>query len=395
MAIKHYDAVIVGARVAGAATALALASAGARVLILDRSPEIGDTLSTHALMRPAVELLARWGLLETLLRAGTPWVRQAHFHYGAERIAIPIKPDRRIEGLIAPRRWLLDRAILEAAVAAGAELALDTSYEDCVGGLTGRVCKVSLRGPGGLCRMVETDFLIGADGRTSRVAATVGAPTLATSQARTATAYTYVPGIPNEGYRWYFGEAVTAGVIPTTGGDSCVFAASRAEDYRALFAGGAIAGIAAVLGSFDPVLADHVRGSIVARARRFAGGPGFMRARIGTGWALVGDAAFFRDPVTAHGITDALLDADALSAALIGGRPAAYETMRHAQAAPLFEITQRIARLDWDFEALRSMHTVLNECIKSEQSALTAGQSFPPPATHDSPLSPRPAAMPM
>ena len=56
MTSPRYDAVIVGARVAGAATALLLARAGARVLLVDRAPEIGDTLSTHALMRPAVEL---------------------------------------------------------------------------------------------------------------------------------------------------------------------------------------------------------------------------------------------------------------------------------------------------------------------------------------------------
>lgn len=379
MTIQHYDAVIVGARVAGAATALALASAGARVLILDRSPEIGDTLSTHALMRPAVELLGRWGLLDTLLRAGTPWVRQAQFHYGAERVMIPVKPDHRAEGLIAPRRWLLDRTILDAAVAAGAELALETVYESCVAASDGRIFEVSLRRPGGPCRTVKTDFLVGADGRASRVAATVRARTLATSEARTATVYSYVPAVRNEGYRWYFGKGVTGGVIPTTGGDSCVFAASRPEDYRSLFASGAISGIATVLDSFDPVLADHMRGSNCARPRRFPGSPGFMRARMGTGWALVGDAAFFRDPVTAHGITDALLDAHALAAALVSGRPAAYGAMRHTQTAPLFEITQRIARLDWDLEALQSMHADLNDCMKSEWTALVSGPFFSPP----------------
>ncbi|HRW14111.1 FAD-dependent monooxygenase, partial [Amaricoccus sp.] len=109
MTRRAYDAVIVGARVAGAATGLALAAEGARVLILDRAPEIGDTLSTHALMRPGVELLARWGLLDRLLDAGTPLVRQAQFHYGAERVTVPVRPGPLAEGLIAPRRWLLDR----------------------------------------------------------------------------------------------------------------------------------------------------------------------------------------------------------------------------------------------------------------------------------------------
>lgn len=380
MTRRHYDAVIVGARVAGAATALALASAGARVLVLDRSPEIGDTLSTHALMRPAVELLGRWGLLDRLLEAGTPWIRQARFHYGAECIAFPVKPDALAEGLLAPRRWLLDRTILDAAVAAGAELALGTVCETCTRATDGRIVGVSLSAPGGSCCEVGTDFLIGADGRNSWVAATVGARTRATSEARTATVYTYVPGIPNEGYRWYFGKGATAGVIPTTGGDSCVFAASRPQDHRALFAAGAISGIAAVLGGFDQSLADHVRGSVFARCRRFPGGPGFMRDRTGVGWALVGDAAFFRDPVTAHGITDALLDAHSLAAAFVEGTPDAYGTLRDAQAAPLFDITQRIARLDWDIEALQSLHADLNDCLKSERTALTAGELIAPRA---------------
>ena len=56
-----YDVVVVGARASGAATALLLSRGGARVLLVDRDPRIEDTLSTHALMRPAVQLLAQWG----------------------------------------------------------------------------------------------------------------------------------------------------------------------------------------------------------------------------------------------------------------------------------------------------------------------------------------------
>ena len=54
---NQYYAIIIGARVAGDATALLLARAGARVLLVDRANEIGDTLSTHALIRSAVHLL--------------------------------------------------------------------------------------------------------------------------------------------------------------------------------------------------------------------------------------------------------------------------------------------------------------------------------------------------
>ncbi len=65
----RYDAVIVGARCAGAATALLLARAGAKVLLVDRQAYGSDTMSTHALMRGGVLQLHRWGLLPTVKRS--------------------------------------------------------------------------------------------------------------------------------------------------------------------------------------------------------------------------------------------------------------------------------------------------------------------------------------
>ncbi|WP_096788129.1 NAD(P)/FAD-dependent oxidoreductase [Rhodobacter sp. CZR27] len=369
MARKTYDAIIVGARVAGAATALLLARAGARVLIVDRDPAIGDTLSTHALMRPAVGLLERWGLLDGLVAAGTPWVRQAHFHYGSDRITVPVKRIDRAEGLLAPRRRLLDPTILAAAVAAGAELALGTTVEGCLRA-GNRIVGAVLRRPDGERCTLQADLVVGADGRMSRIAEMVGARPLILSTERTATLYGYVPNIPNEGYRWFFGQEASAGVIPTNDGLHCVFAACRPADYSAHFAD-ARNGMAAILRGFDPALAQRVLQAPSGHLRRFLGAPGHMRKRAGEGWALVGDAACFKDPATAHGITDALLDADALSRSLLrDGTPDRYGCERHEQSRPLFEVTQKIASFDWDFDALRTLHDRLNACMKSEQRAL-------------------------
>ena len=83
---------MVGARVAGAATAMLLARAGLRVLCVDRSRYGGDTLSTHALMRGGVLQLQRWGLLDAVVDAGTPPVRRTVFHYGDESVAVSIRP---------------------------------------------------------------------------------------------------------------------------------------------------------------------------------------------------------------------------------------------------------------------------------------------------------------
>ena len=73
------DVVVVGARAAGAATAMLLARAGLSVLVVDRSRYGADTLSTHALMRGGVLQLQRWGLLERIVGAGTPPIRRTTF----------------------------------------------------------------------------------------------------------------------------------------------------------------------------------------------------------------------------------------------------------------------------------------------------------------------------
>src|SRR4030095_16297305 len=104
-----FDVVIVGARCAGAATALLLARQGLRVLAIDRGHYGTDTVSTHALMRAGVVQLSRWGVLEDIKAARTPVVRSTSFHYGDEVVAVPIKPQPDIEGLYAPRRTVIAR----------------------------------------------------------------------------------------------------------------------------------------------------------------------------------------------------------------------------------------------------------------------------------------------
>lgn len=119
----RYDVVIAGARPAGAATAMLLARAGARVLVVERDAPGTDTLSTHALMRGAVMLLHKWGLADALFAAGTPPVRQTRFVYCTEEIVLDIKARHGVDALLAPRRTVLDPHLAAAARTAGAESA--------------------------------------------------------------------------------------------------------------------------------------------------------------------------------------------------------------------------------------------------------------------------------
>ena len=98
------------------------------------------------------------------------------------------------------------------------------------------------------------------------------------------------------------------------------------------------------------------------KLRAFAGTPGFLRRAAGPGWALVGDAGYFRDPLTAHGITDALRDAEILARAVAEGTDEAlvrYDEERYERVRGFLEITDRIASFDWDMDQVKEDHMVL------------------------------------
>ncbi len=141
----HYDVVIVGARCAGAATALLLAGSGAKVLVVDRQAYGSDTMSTHALMRGAVIQLKRLGLVPGVVAAGTPAIRSTTFHYGKEAIRVDIKPDHGVDCLFAPRRTVLDPLLVDAAREAGAEVHHGVALSELQFSPSGRVIGVALR----------------------------------------------------------------------------------------------------------------------------------------------------------------------------------------------------------------------------------------------------------
>ena len=117
-----HDVIIVGARVAGSATALLLARAGLKVLVVDRATFPSDTLSTHQVQLPGGARLARWGLLDAVIASGAPAARQVRFDTGAAVLSGRFAPYGRVDGVYSPRRTVLDTLLVEAARAAGAEV---------------------------------------------------------------------------------------------------------------------------------------------------------------------------------------------------------------------------------------------------------------------------------
>lgn len=385
-----YDVVIAGARCAGAATALLLPRQGARVLLLDRSRSGTDTLSTHALMRGAVLHLYRWGLLPSLIAAGTPKIASTTFHLPGGVTRVDIKPRDGVDALYAPRRTILDPLLADAARRAGADLRFGVSVTGLrrnragrVTGITGRAARVTgTTGREDAAPLeVCADLVIGADGRLSTVARSVRARVTHRSPASSTVIYRYFRDDQAAGYHWYYaagagraaGSAV--GIIPTNDGLVCVFAATSVERSRRELDGTPDTRFRRLLAATAPELADQLAGCrAVGPPRVFPGLTGYLRDAAGPGWALVGDAGYFKDPITAHGITDALRDAAILARAITTGGPDSvrhYQAERDEHSLRLFRVTGRIASFDWNADDIGDHLLELKDAMAEEVAALT------------------------
>lgn len=381
--------IVVGGRVAGAATAMLLARAGMRVLCLERTRLGSDTLSTHALMRAGVLQLSRWGLLDAVAAAGVPPVHRVVFHYGHDSTTVTMRPGAGVDALYAPRRTFLDALLARSAAAAGARVEHGATVTSLLRGADGAVTGVSVRRRDGV-REEHAPLVVGADGLRSLVAAEVGAAVR--WQGRTAADSTYgYLAVPTAGYEWYYDEGCGGGLIPTNDGLTCVFAGAAggsgggaaARTTRRAARSATSAGDEPWAGApVPPALAERIAGLPVAgRLRRVHGVPGFLRSAAGPGWALVGDAGAWKDPMSTHGMTDALRDAELLARAVLAAPGpgvqqreslAAYEATRDRLTLPLLEATEPLAGFRWDLEEVQGLLRGLAAAMADEVDALLA-----------------------
>jgi 2-polyprenyl-6-methoxyphenol hydroxylase-like FAD-dependent oxidoreductase len=346
------DVVVVGARCAGAATALQLARQGHDVTLVDRVAFPSDTLSTHVIARGGVVLLDQWGLLDAVDASGAPPLRTVEFHVEGEIIQRPIKDKAGVDHLTAPRRHVLDHLLVRAAVDAGATLRTGISVTGVVRE-GGRVTGVLGRDADGAPVRHDARFVVGADGLRTSVARAVGAPIVESRPASGATHYTYFRGPEWGAIEMHIAPGVMAGVFPTHSGEANVWACTPAATTSRI-AGQQEDEFLQVLATANPALAERMAGAErMAPIRGAIGLPNHVRVPWGPGWALVGDAGMHRDPVTGHGITDAFRDAELLARALdgiLGGELSeaaagrAYRDLRHDLGYELFDATARMAQ---------------------------------------------------
>ena len=347
-----YDAIIVGARCAGSPTAMLLARKGHRVLVVDRASFPSDTVSSHVVHPLGAAALARWGLLHRLTATGCPPIHTYAFDFGPFTISgSPGTRDTPV-GYCA-RRTVLDKLLVDAAAEAGAEIREGFTVEDLLVE-DGRVAGITGRSTSGDTVTERANLVVGADGRYSLVAATVRPEQYNERPPLLAGYYTYWSGLPMGGrfetyireHRGFAAAPTHDGLTLTVGGWPYAEFETNKKDVEGHF-----------LKMFDlaPEFAARVRGA--TRAAPFAGAAvsNFFRKPYGPGWALVGDAGYNKDPITAQGITDAFRDAELCATAydqvLTGARSfddamGEYQRHRDQQVLPMYEFTCQLATME-------------------------------------------------
>ncbi|WP_333766545.1 NAD(P)/FAD-dependent oxidoreductase [Streptomyces sp. IBSBF 2435] len=361
-----FDAIVVGARCAGSPTAMLLARAGYRVLLLDRAPSGTDTLSTHLIHQPGVAALARWGLLDRVRASGCPPLDHARYELADVRLE---GCARGVEGQragFAPRRHVLDAILVEAAVAAGVEYRDRCQVTGLLRDASGRVVGVQGRHRQGSFTE-RAHLVIGADGMRSAVATLAEAPYTVVDPRLTCAYYTYWQDVP-AGLELYEGPSTWTAAVATNDGLTLVLAYFPQDRFERVRTDAQRAYLEHVRAT-APALYDRMDGKEPAERLRGTGDQqNYFRQTAGPGWALVGDAGHHKDSITARGISDAFFQAESLvrhTADRLGGNPALldaalrdYALERDATLTPGYESTLAVARLEVHEQRLSLLRAV-------------------------------------
>jgi len=324
-----------------------LARQGHSVLVVDRATFPSDTLSTHFITQEGSAMLQDWGLLDAVMATGVPPVKHQLMRVAGHRM--PVEPTAPFA--ICPRRTILDKLLVDAAAAAGAEVRQgftvdEVPFED------GRVAGIRGRDRDRAEVTERAHIVIGADGKDSVIARAVEAPEYNTVPNTTCGYYAYFSGFEAAGVELYLGGKQALFVFPTNDGLTCLGVerpADQLDDIRRDPEASMQLGFDTV-----PGLGERMRAATrIGKPSGFAGRESFYRKPWGPGWALAGDAGHHKDPLMGQGMTDAFRDAGSLAAAIdhgLSGRVsmdealATFQTNRDTATAMMYQITNMLAK---------------------------------------------------
>jgi 2-polyprenyl-6-methoxyphenol hydroxylase-like FAD-dependent oxidoreductase len=376
-----------------------LAHSGYKVLLVDRANFPSDTLSTHQVQLKGAAALKRWGLLERVLASNCPPVTRLSFHMDPFHLRGEYPPLEGVGSVVCPRRTVLDKILVDAAVEAGAELREDMVVEELLmegGKVTGIRGRTKSGQSGGSTQTEETAHLvIGADGKHSLVAKAIQAEEYRVKPVLTCAYYTYWEGLDLQGGEIYTLPNAAVGVWPTNDGLAVIYTGYPAADFKVIredIEGRFWRTLEAV-----PGLSERLRSG--KQADRFYGSadlPAFYRRPYGPGWALVGDAGMTLDPITGQGIGNAFVDAERLACAVDSGFAgrmpleaalADYEQKRNEDTLPMYEFTGELASFSPQsveqqmlFAALAKKPQEITRFFGAFSGSLSLEEFFSPPS---------------
>lgn len=331
-----------------------LARQGYKVLMIDQTEFPSDVrLSTHLLWHAGADLLHKWGLLDAVRDSNCPPLTDLSLDLG-ETVLHGHPPGTQVGAAFAPKRIVLDQILLNAAVAAGVEFRQKVSFEGTLKD-GARVVGIRAKNADGSNWTALARVVVGADGRTSRVARAVQSPTCneTSKEQGTHNTYSYFSGVAVKGVEFFSRSERMAYAWQTNDGQVVVGILQPGREGK-VSRDDVPTHFFEQLDAMAPDLAARVRAG--QREEDWITGaiPSFCRKPVGPGWALVGDAGLTMDPITAAGITVALRDAESLTQALHEGLSgqrrmdealAGFEARRDAVSLPLHQFAQQMAQL--------------------------------------------------
>jgi flavin-dependent dehydrogenase len=310
--VTDYDVAIVGASLAGSAAAILLARSGARVALIEKSPDpqAFKRICTHYIQSSGVRPLERMGLIEPMMQAGAIRSRACvRTRWGwVEPTADSALPDG-----INLRRERLDPLIREfAAQTPGVDLILGHTVQELVHDGE-RVSGCRARDPHGQTLELRTRLVVGADGRGSRIAKLAQVSTKSSSHGRFAYGG-YFEGPPHARFPnsvlWLL-DPDMAGAFPTDNGltvYAVMPAKERLPEFRADPAA-ALQRFVAGIPEAPPIAQSRLVGEVTGKVDM----TNVINTPTAPGLALVGDAASAVDPLWGVGCGFALQSSEWLA----------------------------------------------------------------------------------
>jgi 2-polyprenyl-6-methoxyphenol hydroxylase-like FAD-dependent oxidoreductase len=364
---SDFDAVIVGARAAGASLAILLAKAGWRVALVDRATFPSDTMSTHVIYPNTIARLDEYGVLDRIMAHRPPPLYTAWHHEGRMFVA-PHRPIHGRDWAICVRRLTLDAILLNRARELGAHVFEDTMVRGLVGSGTEESPVQGVTGfQNGEAIELRAPIIVGADGVSSTVASLVGAARSRVMPTQTMLHYAYWTGVKERNTQdFFFTPPWVSAHFPADGG------------YHVVTMNGPLSARAGIKNLDDfylahvnsiPELKSRLEGA--TKVSRVLGTPrldGYYRAHTGPGWALIGDAAHFKHPAGAQGIWDAFEGARVLADGLAAGDwRVSYPAWREKESREFYAFSKHLGEPPGDTGLRSLMDTFIHDSTLAQR----------------------------